>query len=104
MAEAIAALSLAGNIIQVVDFGLKVVSKCKEVHREGTTINIRDLEDMSTHLASLTGHLNCSMQNAPQPLTREDQELKGLSVKCSKLAAELQDELCKVSSHKRRRG
>jgi hypothetical protein len=43
------------------------------------------------------------MQDAPQPLTKEDQELKDLSVKCSKLAVELQDELCKVSSHKRRR-
>jgi len=104
MAEAIAAFSLASNVIQVVDFGLKAASKCKEIYQEGSTSEIRHLERTSKELADLTIGLESSIKAASQPLTKDDHDLKDLSLKCSRAALDLQVELQKLSKGLGKRG
>lgn len=56
--EAIAAFSLAAAVINVVDFGLKTVAKCYEIHKEGTTFRNIDFEHSCETLEHATKHLD----------------------------------------------
>lgn len=98
--EAIAAFGLACNVIQVVDFGLKTASKCRQIYKEGATIEVQDLENTSKNLAEVSRDLDAAIRRAQaaKPLKKEDHELQDLSVKCSKIAGDLQVELQKLSS------
>ena len=96
--EAIAAFALACNVVQVVDFGLKAASKCREIYREGRSIEHQDLNYTSKHLAEITENLSASILYARtnKPLTKEEHELADLAAKCTKTATDLQDELDKL--------
>lgn len=96
--EAIAAFGLACNVIQVVDFGLKIASKFREIYDEGRTIEHQDLDYTSKHLAEINEKLSASIQNARtnKPLTKDDHELQDLAVKCARSARDLRDELDKL--------
>lgn len=98
--EAVAALALACNVVQVVDFGLKTASKCREIYNKGHTAEHQDLEDTSKHLAEITGNLSVSIQNAQtnKPLTKDDHELQSLAQRCTESANNLQEELDKLKS------
>lgn len=95
--EAIAAFSLACNVVQVVDFALKVSSKCKEIARTGSTIEIQDYENTSKQLAELTHSLNASINTTPKPLGKDDQDLLDLSRKCCRVASDLKLKLEELS-------
>jgi hypothetical protein len=103
--EAIAALALACNVIQVVDFALKTASKCQEIYNEGRTIEHQDLDYTSKHLAEISEKLNESIQNAQtnKPLTKDDHELQDLALKCVESARNLRDELDKLTIPGRKR-
>lgn len=100
--EAIVAFGLACNVVQVVDFALKVTSKCAEIARTGSTLEVQDYQNTSNQLANLTEGLNAAIDRAPKPLTRDDQDLLDLSRKCSGAAAELQHKLEELSTTKNR--
>ena len=101
------ALSLACNIIQIVDFSLKAVSKFRELYDDGVSSENRELEDMAVHLKGLRAKLV-----TVDPTTRQsrhvyfdDKELQALAEECCATADELTAELdtLKVSGpHKRR--
>jgi hypothetical protein len=59
MLDPITALSIAGNVVQFIDFGLKATSKAREIHRSATGAleeNI-DLEVVSTDLIAVLKNL-----------------------------------------------
>jgi hypothetical protein len=102
--EAIAAFSVACNVIQVVDFGLRTVSKCREIYNQGTAIDHQDLDNTSKHLAEINEKLSTSIQNAltNKPLSKDEYELQELAFKCTRTASDLRDELDKLKIFGRR--
>ena len=81
--EAIAAFSLACNVIQVVDTGIKVASKACELHRDGTTGENEEIQRTTQHLVQASTSLQQSMINA------NDKELETVANECQSAADEL---------------
>lgn len=74
--EAIAGLSLAANILQVVDLSAKLLSKGREIQQAGSTIQNSELEAVTTDFAALNGKLKSWARPDPAklgPLARENQ-------------------------------
>ena len=97
--EALVALSLACNVVQLVDFGLKTISSFQEIYKDGATIEQQDFKATAQELATLSDDLRKSIQSVPTliPLARDDEELRQIAVKCRDQAAKLQFELKKLS-------
>ncbi|KAI4246125.1 MAG: hypothetical protein L6R40_002077 [Gallowayella cf. fulva] len=93
--EALAALSLACNVVTLVDFGLKIASECRQIYKHGTTIQQQDFMSKTQDLLSISGSLEKTIvgSQTSQPLTRGDTELLNVAKKCQSLATELQKEL-----------
>ena len=95
--EAVAAFSLACNIIQVVHFSIDVVSKCRELCREDGLSKYEPLEHMIDHLTSLRNALDSPTTQGNQNVLRcQDQALLDVAEKCSATAKELSGELQKL--------
>ncbi len=95
--EAIAAFSLACNVIQVVHFSMDVVSKCRELCREGSLSKYDHLEHMTNHLTGLRNALDSPTAQGNQSIGQcQDQALLDLAEKCSVTAKELSGELQKL--------
>lgn len=99
MAE-LAAIGLAGNIVQFVDFGFKLSRDFKEIYQsaEGGKAKHLELEDVTTDLECLCQKL----QNTTIPATQDSGELRDLARACAKLARELLAMLEKVKVNKER--
>ena len=97
--EALVALSLACNVVQLVDFGLKTISSFQEIYKVGATIEQQDFKATAQELATLSDDLRKSIQSVPTliPHARDDEELCQIAVKCRDQAAKLQFELKKLS-------
>ena len=92
--DAIAAFSLACNVIQVVQFSMDVVSTCRELYREGSLSKYDHLEYMTNHLIGLRNALDSTTVQGNQNIGQcQDQALLDLSEKCSTTAKELSGEL-----------
>ena len=48
--ESVAVLGVAGNVLQFVDFGRKLLSKAKELHKQSSTKENIEIEAIATHL------------------------------------------------------
>jgi hypothetical protein len=66
--EAIAELSLAANILQVVELSAKLLSKGREIQRAGSTIQNSELEAVTTDFAALSGKLRLCARPDPAKL------------------------------------
>ncbi|KAH0536562.1 hypothetical protein FGG08_006570 [Glutinoglossum americanum] len=92
MAE-LAALGLAGNIVQFVDFGIKLFSEGWELYKstQGICIEGHELEIVTVDLKRLTGDLRSTTLlslHAKSPST-DDIRLRELAGSCGELADEL---------------
>ena len=98
--EAIAALSLACNVIQVVDFGIKVASKSRELYRDGSTSENEDLRHTTDQLFQASTSLEKSMKGA------NDKELETIAIECQSAAQKLLLKLddLKLGANKNSRG
>ena len=95
--EAIAAFSLACNVIQVVHCGIDVVSKCRELCTEGSLSEYEPLEHMANHLTGLRNALDFPLAHRNQNICQgQDQALLDLAERCSITAEELSGELQKL--------
>lgn len=99
--DAVAALSVVCGVIQIVDFGTKVVSKCREIHKTGTSSENRELVSMTTRLQDLSkaiGPYNDQLHhsNLPAQLSDDDRDILELARECSGTADELVAELHKL--------
>ena len=82
--EALAAVSLAGNIVQFLDFIGDAISKSRQIHASvsGTLKEHDDLESLATDLKDLSGRLQASIGPADLVLTH-------LCARCREVADEL---------------
>ena len=107
--DPISAFSLACNVIQVVDFSIKVASTCRELYKNGTVAEHQETEMMSEHLTGLRSSLLSSSvfstSCASQQMNEDENKLREVATSCSETAVELVARLqsLKVEGpHKRR--
>lgn len=97
--EAIAAFSLACNVIQVVHSSIDVVSACRELYTEDSLSKYEPLEHMANHLTGLRDALESPLAQGNQNIGQvQDQALLDLAQKCSLTAEELSRELQKLKT------
>ena len=56
--ESVAILGVAGNVLQCVDFGLKLLSKAKELHKQSSTKENVEIEAIAIHLRETLDRIN----------------------------------------------
>ena len=97
--EAIAALSLASNILQFVDSGLKVTSKCKEIYSsaDGVTARTATIDEIVSQTDAALKSLQGSLSTSDSDLQQEDEELKALGEKASQAIKKLRDLIKKLT-------
>ena len=83
--EPLAAVGLAGNIIQFLDFTRDTISKSRQI-RTFISEGYADLENLTTHLKDLSGHLRSSSEPV-------DLVLEQLCSRCIEVAEELLEAL-----------
>ena len=86
--EALAAVSLAGNILQFLDFTHDAISKSRQIHTSisGTLKEHADLKGLTTDLKDLSGRLQASSGSV-------DLVLEQLCSRCREVADELLEAL-----------
>jgi hypothetical protein len=93
--DALTALSLAGTIIQFVDFSGKLLAKSHEIYVsvDGASIGNNDLEAAAKNLRNLNGRLNASAVSrrgdGVDATSESEVALIQLTTKCSAVAEEL---------------
>ena len=96
MAE-LAVVGLVGNIIQLIDFGTKLVSATRDVHGSlnGTTAEVDELTHILSSVQSSNERVK-NMQVSPHALSQDETTLLGLVKECEKLAKTMQKVLDKL--------
>jgi hypothetical protein len=100
MAEIVAALSLASNIVQFIDFGSNVLAAGYRLHknRSGGSDNIPEIKYVTSAIQRLVkGFTECLPDDsAIGELSRTEVELRKLANQCSVLAEELLSAVSKI--------
>ncbi|KAL9621344.1 MAG: hypothetical protein Q9160_004235 [Pyrenula sp. 1 TL-2023] len=98
--EALVALGLACNVVQIVDCGLKVASRARQIYQKGVTAEQQDFQATARELLSLSHDLEATITDARRAsaLPEGDQTLFDLSLNCHATARELEAELRKLSA------
>lgn len=100
MAEAIAVLSLASNILQVIDFGSKFASTAWKIYRaahhslEGLD-DVASLRVISVNLGDVLRDIRAQSGNA-DPVSESNQGIVNLAKECATLVEELLQSLNKL--------
>jgi hypothetical protein len=89
------AIGLAGNIVQFVDFSIKIVSKASEIKQstDGVLRENWDLEIVTKGLIAINARLKDSVHSPGIALTQEHHRLDDLRERCTEVAGELLDAL-----------
>ena len=92
--ESLAALSLAGNIVQFVDFGCRLFSKSRELYKssDGVLAENAELENIANSLTALSKGLRVESSQAEREST-DYTNLKALAKDCGNIATELLEAL-----------
>lgn len=97
MIDPLTAIGLAGNVVQFVDFGARLISTGRELYQSeiGALINNLEIEAIALHLTGIVGHLaKTSSQTkgpreAAQSLTASGMSLIRLAELCEEIARDL---------------
>lgn len=92
MVDPFSALGVAGNIVQFLDFGSKLVSKGKEIYSsaDGSSITNVELEIISQDLHEITDSLaSTPPSNLSQIYNLGDDEMRRLATSCKAVAEQL---------------
>ncbi len=84
-----ATFSLVCGVIQIVDFSIKAVKQCQEIHKNGSLSENEQIEDMARHLTDLRTKLDLGDQSSGD-------DVLDLGSKCSSTAQDLVAELGKL--------
>ncbi|THV46237.1 hypothetical protein BGAL_0403g00050 [Botrytis galanthina] len=88
--EALAALSLAGNVMQFVDFSSKIISEARAIEKNGESSSIADLQrfalNCTKHATIIRSRLQASIYT--RPLSEENQHLVDLAADCEQAGHE----------------
>lgn len=105
MLDPLTALGLVSNVIQLVDVGLKALTKFGELRKDGVSTENQELEDMAVRLKGLRNHLTVAdpTTGGSKGLFDDDRDLQVLAVKCCETADELTAELDTLKSSDSRR-
>ncbi|KAF4633849.1 hypothetical protein G7Y89_g4262 [Cudoniella acicularis] len=90
--DPLTALSLAGNAIQLVQFGTQIVSKCQEIYKStsGVIIENWDIEAVSHDFQHLSSRLKLSLRGRqPGCLTEDEHALYAVCEQCIAINDEL---------------
>jgi hypothetical protein len=105
--DPITALGVAGSIVQLVDFGIKVVSKGNKIYHsgDGLTAENHDLEIVANDLVLIQTRLRQSLHplGAPGPLSEDEQALADLGAASTQVAGALLEQLNKAKAQGRLR-
>jgi Fungal N-terminal domain of STAND proteins len=93
MLDPLTAFSVAGTVVQFVDYTSKVFAKSSEIYkstRGATQIN-EELQELATDLIDLTTKLSRPLlhEGPPNSPSEEEQRLEQLCIACSKIAADM---------------
>ncbi|KAH6878729.1 hypothetical protein BKA58DRAFT_452914 [Alternaria rosae] len=94
--EAIAGLSLAANIVQLIDFTAKILSTGNQIRQSGSTVQNAELERVVEDFTALKERMTLWARPNPAssgPLAQDSQVLEDLAAECTKIAQELIAEL-----------
>ena len=103
--DPITAFSLACGVIQIIDFGFRAVSMCKEMYEQGELSEYKELEVTTKHLANAQNdiRLPSSSLSATAVQKPQDKELSEIAKDCSAIAEELTTKLEALKIHDSRR-
>ena len=90
--DPLSAVSLAGTVVQFLDFGIKLVAKASEIYSSASGAEIRNIEldAIARNLVSLNQRVRNRSTNVSAQLTSEDEEaLAAMMETCSKIGEEL---------------
>lgn len=105
MAEVVASLSLACNIIQVLQLSGKLLLMAKRVHKDGQID--QDLSKQTLHLGNLAGQLDTALKSTSAKTAGQgasEKELQAAATGCYTTARQLQEELSKLAPKPGRKG
>ena len=93
--DPVTAFSLACGVIQVVDFGSRALSMCKEIYKKGELSEYKELEETRKHLVSAQNDIRLPSAGpaAVASQTPQDKKLSEIAKDCSAIAAELTTKL-----------
>jgi len=97
--EAIAALGLACNVLQVFEFTTTTARWCKQIYETGQTASNEDLDRNGQRLSESTARLSKAISNASRArdtIARDEKELLVQAHDCTGLAERLHEELAKL--------
>ena len=88
------AFSLACGVIQIVDFSIKTLAKCKQILKEGSFSEHEELKDLTRHLINVRAEIELPEANqSARVLTTLDQSLLDVAGQCSRTADQLVQKL-----------
>ncbi|TEY38631.1 hypothetical protein BOTCAL_0481g00010 [Botryotinia calthae] len=98
--EALAALSLAGNVMQFVDFSSKIISEARAIERNGESSSIVDLQRFASNSTKHAGIIKSRLQASSytRPLSEENQHLVDLAAECEQAGHDFATYLSTFSS------
>ena len=93
--DPLTAFSLVCGVIQVVDFSIKTLSKCKEIYRGGSLSQYQELEDLTKHLVDVREKLElpAAKKDFVTSVSSDEQGLLEVAGQCSKTADQLVEQL-----------
>ena len=111
MLDPLTALGVAGNIIQFVDFSIKLASDGVELYRKGALANNSELEQATRDLTYLTGKLASEHQVSQSQSgfvtklpSKNEVALKELAGSCKELGDEIISVLAELKAKKSQNG
>ena len=93
--------SIACNIAQVLDFSLKIFREGKQIADSGSTARLDEFNLVSKRLEDLCQNLDKSLQSAPKPVRKDDDDLLKVAQGCSQAAHDVQARLGEITMKKK---
>ena len=91
--DPLSALSLAGCIVQFIEFSTKLISTSHLLHTSttGALVEHLELEAITNHLVELNGKIRSSRpaDDPDQPLSKDEGKIKDLCENCDAVASQL---------------
>ncbi|KAF2727515.1 hypothetical protein EJ04DRAFT_594771 [Polyplosphaeria fusca] len=88
--EPIAILGVAGNVIQLIDFAGKLVSKTHSYRRSGSLVEHQDLQIVSNDLAHLSSKLIDDLRDDASSLSENDRALRTISESVIRISKDIE--------------
>ena len=100
MAEGLVAVGLASSVVQFIDFGLKTISRAREIYKsaDGVSARVTLLNDLSSESSKAVSALQQSVNAKAPNIGQEDIELRTLARKAADTAGNLDELIAKINA------